>query len=115
MVLASSSKMQLIKLVAKKLELDRYFSSYISGDELPRSKPDPAIYLNAVETIGLSANQCVAIEDSSNGVKSAKAAEIFCIAFRNDHFGKQNLELADWEVSEMSSITPMELIKRFQA
>lgn len=114
LVLASSSKMQLIELVAEKLNLDRYFTSYISGDELPRSKPDPAIYLNAVETLGLKANQCLAIEDSSNGVKSAKAAEIFCIAFRNDHFGKQDLSQADWEVSKMSEISTVELARRFR-
>jgi HAD superfamily hydrolase (TIGR01509 family) len=110
MILASSSKMVLIDLVLKRFEMEEYFKDVISGDDLPFSKPDPAIYLRAVASIGLSPSHCIAIEDSHNGVRSAKAAGIHCVAFRNDHFGRQDLSLADWEVNTLQQITLQKLL-----
>ena len=43
------------------------------------SKPDPEIYMTSVEKLGLSANECVAVEDSLNGLKSAKRAGLYTI------------------------------------
>jgi len=51
-----------------------YFEKRITGDMVTHSKPDPEIYLRACELVGLKPEECVAVEDSPNGIKSAFAA-----------------------------------------
>jgi HAD superfamily hydrolase (TIGR01509 family) len=55
------------------------FEVIAAGDEVPAKKPSPDVYLLALKRLGLSANECVAIEDSPNGLRSAQAAGIPCI------------------------------------
>ncbi|MBQ8014322.1 MAG: HAD family phosphatase [Treponema sp.] len=56
-----------------------YFETFTTGDMVTRSKPDPEIYLKAASSLGLSPDECAAIEDSPNGVRSAVNAGIKCI------------------------------------
>jgi len=58
---------------------DKYLSAVICGDMVKCSKPDPEIYLTAAREINLPPNQCVAFEDSPNGIKSAFAAGLKAI------------------------------------
>lgn len=58
----------------KKIDAYRYFDAVICGDMVTNGKPDPDIYITASEKLGLSANECVAFEDSPNGIKSAYSA-----------------------------------------
>lgn len=51
-----------------------YFKAVTAGDEVTNSKPAPDIYLRAVEKLGISPKQCLALEDSEAGIRSAKAA-----------------------------------------
>jgi HAD superfamily hydrolase (TIGR01509 family) len=53
-----------------------YFDVIITGDSVSKSKPDPEIYLKAAEKLGYSPEECIAFEDSDNGVRSAHAAGI---------------------------------------
>jgi beta-phosphoglucomutase-like phosphatase (HAD superfamily) len=54
--------------------LHRYFDAVVTAEDVSRTKPDPEPYLRAAEQLGVSTQFCVAIEDSRNGVRSAKAA-----------------------------------------
>lgn len=58
---------------------DNYLSAVICGDMVKCSKPDPEIYLTAAREINLPPNQCVAFEDSPNGIKSAFSAGLKAI------------------------------------
>ena len=58
----------------EKLRLMPYFDTVVCRGDAPRIKPAPDLWLEAVRRLGLPANECLAIEDSLNGVKSAKAA-----------------------------------------
>ncbi|MDL2225637.1 HAD family phosphatase [Eubacteriales bacterium OttesenSCG-928-M02] len=53
-----------------------YFAAVVGGDMVERSKPFPDLYLKALEALGVSAGQCIALEDSNNGVLSADGAGI---------------------------------------
>ncbi|MCM1468500.1 MAG: HAD-IA family hydrolase, partial [Alistipes sp.] len=55
-------------------EISAYFDHIVSGDMVTKSKPDPQIYEKAAEGLGLSCSDCIAVEDSYNGVRSAYAA-----------------------------------------
>ena len=59
------------------------FSTVVSGDDVPQSKPAADCYLLAMQRLGLSAAQCIAIEDTENGVIAASSAGITCLAVPN--------------------------------
>lgn len=59
--------------------LPGYFEVIITGDDCDRPKPDPGLYLAALEALNLSPQDCIAIEDSRRGLLAARAAGIECI------------------------------------
>ncbi len=82
--LASSSNREIIDLVVE--EAGFRFDVTVSSEEVERGKPAPDVYLRAAELLGVDASACVAIEDSSNGLRSADAAAMAVIAVPNPHY-----------------------------
>ncbi|MET0495628.1 MAG: HAD family phosphatase [Actinoplanes sp.] len=78
--LASSSARLLIRQVLETAGLTSLFRVVLSTEEVPRGKPAPDVYLTAVEQLGLRPEVCAAVEDSSNGLRSAAAAGLAVIA-----------------------------------
>lgn len=78
--LASSSTRKIIDTVLRHLGVRRYFQVTVSGREVPRAKPFPDVYLKAVELLGKQPADCLALEDSRNGCKAARAAGLALIA-----------------------------------
>ena len=99
LILASSASNVTIDRVFKRFNLHRYFSHIVSGEDFPKSKPDPAIFLKAVALSGNHADECVIIEDSTNGIKAAKAAGVFCIGYKSLHSKLQDYSQADLVIS----------------
>lgn len=100
LVLASSSAKVTIARVFKRFNLNRYFSHIVSGEDFPKSKPHPAIFEKAAELAGVPKEECIVIEDSTNGVKAAKAAGLYCIGYKSEHSLLQELSEADMVISE---------------
>ena len=78
--LASSSARILIDQVLRTAGLTDVFRVTLSTEEVPRGKPAPDVYLAAASRLGLSPEVCAAVEDSSNGLRSAAAAGLAVIA-----------------------------------
>jgi HAD superfamily hydrolase (TIGR01509 family) len=78
--LASSAPAALIDTVLDSAGLRRYFRVAMSTEQVPRGKPAPDIYLAVTARLGCSPSDCAAIEDSSNGLRSAAAAGLRVIA-----------------------------------
>jgi HAD superfamily hydrolase (TIGR01509 family) len=78
--LASSSARILIDQVLATAGLADVFRVTLSTEEVPRGKPFPDVYLEAASRLGLSPQVCAAVEDSSNGLRSAAAAGLTVIA-----------------------------------
>jgi HAD superfamily hydrolase (TIGR01509 family) len=94
--LASSSPRSWINIMLRRFGLQSSFRVVVSADELEgEGKPSPAIYLLTAQRLGVSPTSCIAIEDSKNGVLSAKNAGMFCIGFRNGFNQEQDLSKAD--------------------
>jgi beta-phosphoglucomutase-like phosphatase (HAD superfamily) len=72
--IASSSPRRLIDLVVARLDIGDVLTVTVSTEEVPRGKPYPDGYLKACELMGVDATRSVAVEDSTNGVRSAHAA-----------------------------------------
>ena len=84
MAIASSSTIKLIEAAIEKFELQKYFSLVWSGDYEKYGKPHPDIYLSAAKHLKIDPVYTVAIEDSFNGMISAKAARMKVIAYLDD-------------------------------
>ncbi|MDC0741154.1 HAD family hydrolase [Polyangium mundeleinium] len=78
--LASSSPRRLIDASLKRFGLTDHFDVTVSGQEVPKAKPWPDVYLRAAERLSVGAEGCLALEDSKNGVRAAKAAGMAVIA-----------------------------------
>jgi HAD superfamily hydrolase (TIGR01509 family) len=95
LAIASSSIKNNIDLILQKLNLVSFFDLVVSGEEVPKGKPEPDIFLKVSNHFSRQPQDCVVIEDSTNGVLAAKAAGMVCLAYYNPHSGKQDLSKAD--------------------
>lgn len=104
LVLASSASMMTIDMVFEKFDLEKYFIGKISGADLKESKPHPEIFLLAAEIANEPKQNCMVIEDSTNGIIAAHSAGIFCTAYKSEHSVGQQYEKADLVISDFSEI-----------
>lgn len=104
LVLASSASMVTINNVFKKFDLDKYFKGKISGADLKASKPHPEIFIKAAEIAGFNKEDCMVIEDSTNGIKAAHSANIYCVAYKSEHSKEQDYSLAQKVISDYKEI-----------
>jgi HAD superfamily hydrolase (TIGR01509 family) len=81
--LASSSNREVIDAVLADADLTDAFAVTVSSEEVPRGKPAPDIYLDVARRLGLSPDICAAVEDSTNGIRSALAAGLRVVAVPN--------------------------------
>lgn len=80
LAVASSSPRPVVAFVLERSGLDEFFDAWVSSDEVSRGKPAPDVYLEACRRLGIGPERCVAVEDSSFGVRAAKAAQMRVIA-----------------------------------
>ena len=102
--LASSSARKLIDIFTQQTNIAHYFEVIMSGDDVKYSKPNPEIFLKVAQWYGLPATQFTVIEDSTNGVKAAKSANMRCIGFDNPLSGGQDLSQADLLIHSMQEL-----------
>ena len=84
--LASSSNRPIIDLVLERAGVRRGFAAVVSSEEVPNGKPAPDVYLAAARQLDVDPAECAAVEDSTNGIKSAVAAGMRTIAVPNRQF-----------------------------
>jgi HAD superfamily hydrolase (TIGR01509 family) len=113
LVLASSASIITINMVFEKFDLEKYFIGKISGDELKESKPHPEIFLIAAEVANEPKQNCMVIEDSTNGILAAYSAGIFCAAYKSEHSVGQNYDKANLVISDFSEIEFEKIEKYF--
>jgi len=102
--LASGSPLELIELVLKRYELERYFSAVISGDEIHEGKPNPTIYLLAAQELRAPPARCLVVEDAPNGVKAAKAAGMRCAYLPNPALRWEGEMIADFVLDSLEEL-----------
>ena len=95
LAVVSSSPKAWIRTIVDRFRIEDYFSRLVSADDVGGiGKPDPAVYLRAAAELSEIPSDCVAIEDSENGVLSAVRAGMQCVGFRNGLNDSQNLDRA---------------------
>jgi HAD superfamily hydrolase (TIGR01509 family) len=105
--LASSSNRELIDGVLEAGGIAACFRATASSEEVAAGKPAPDVYLEVARRLGVAPHECTAIEDSHNGIRSAKAAGMRCVAIPNAHFppGEATAE-ADVAVASLAELRP---------
>ena len=104
LVLASSASMPNINRIFERYDLNQYFVAKLSGADLKASKPHPEIFIKAAEASGFDKSQCIVIEDSTNGMKAANKAGVFCVAYKSEHSVNQDYSFADITIDNFKEI-----------
>ena len=108
LAVASSSNRPLIEAVLAAAGISSLFEVTVSSEEVARGKPAPDVYLEAARRLGLAPEQCAAIEDSANGIRSAHAAGTRVVAIPNTRYppAADALALADITLNSLSGLSP---------
>jgi HAD superfamily hydrolase (TIGR01509 family) len=108
LALASSANREIIDTVLELTGLKGGFAATVSSEEVPRGKPAPDVYLEAARRLGVDAAAAAAVEDSTNGLLSAKAAGMTVIAIPNREFPPtpEGLAAADVVIDSLHDLTP---------
>ncbi len=100
LAVATSSPMVVVNEVLNKTGLAPLFQSVVSAERFPFGKPHPMVYLEACSALGFHPTECLAVEDSVNGVLAAKAARMRVVAVPDkENFGRKEFGIADYLAS----------------
>ena len=111
LILASSAAKVTIDRVFRRFNLHQYFTHIVSGEDFPDSKPHPAIFEYAASLSIAPKENCIVIEDSTNGIKAAKSAGIFCVGYNSANSKLQDLSLADVIVEHLDELSYERILK----
>ena len=109
LALATSKPETYAVRILQHFHLMKYFDVVTSGDEVKNPKPAPDTFLFAAKQLGVPVDECIVIEDSTNGGKAAKAAKMPCIWMHNPDSGDQEipdtvLEITAWTKENIEKI-----------
>lgn len=105
LVLGSSSAKVTIDRIFRRFNLHQYFTHIVSGEDFPKSKPHPAIFQHAAHLAQTPVENCIVIEDSTNGILAAKAAGIYCIGYDSFYSKMQDYSKADLVIRHFNELS----------
>jgi HAD superfamily hydrolase (TIGR01509 family) len=110
--LATNATDQTVAITNRALDLERFFGAHIYNITHVNNlfKPHPALYLHAAKQLGLHPSECIAIEDSSHGIKAAKDAGMLCIGI-NTAKKPERMSQSDFIIDEYHEIRLEELLE----
>ena len=74
LAVCSNSVRNSMEVMLEKAQLKKYLSFFISNEEVKNPKPDPEIYISAIDRLQLKPEQCLVLEDNEKGIKAAIAS-----------------------------------------
>lgn len=102
--LATSATSEICQTTLEECNVKEIFDSTTTSDQVKRSKPDPAIYLKAAETLGIKPSRCMVIEDSQNGIIAAKEAGMKAIAIPTAYTEHLDFSRADLVLGSIAEL-----------
>lgn len=112
--IASSSSHTWVTEHLERLGISDQFDVLVTREDVQRTKPDPALYLLALRRLGARPDEAIALEDSSNGIRAAKAAGLVCIAVPNAMTAEMDLSAADLRLPSLDSVSLEQLLERIE-
>ena len=112
--IVSSSTREWIAGHLQRLDREQTWDAIVAADgDTSRAKPQPNLYVEALEALGLRSHEAIAFEDSLNGIRAAQGAGIFCVAVPNPITETFALEEADLLLGSLEELPLGELLDRF--
>jgi HAD superfamily hydrolase (TIGR01509 family) len=105
LAVASSSSCKWVLGHLQERGLRDHFECVLGADDVGVTKPDPTLYLTALDCLGISADQAIAFEDSPNGVLAAKRAGLYCVAVPNPITRQLQINQADLQLESLADLT----------
>jgi len=114
LAVASSSPHSWVDTHAKRLGIFEYFDKVICADDIAagRTKPNPDLFLLALEQLKVRKDEAIVFEDSPNGVKAARSAGIFVVAVPNPVTSLLSLENANLTLTSLTDLSLPELLNK---
>lgn len=105
---ASSSPLELINIVTRKLDIDSMVTAKTSAEKLDKGKPHPQVFLNCAALLQSSPASCICFEDSFNGMIAAKAARMKCVVVpARNHQQEGRWAAADLKLSSLQNFNDL--------
>ena len=116
LAIASSSPHSWVDTHAKRLNIFEYFDQVICADDVRagRTKPNPDLFLLALDKLKVRANDAIVFEDSPNGVRAAHSAGIFVVAVPNSVTSQLSIENANLILSSLADLSLHDLLNKVQ-
>jgi HAD superfamily hydrolase (TIGR01509 family) len=111
---ASSSNCAWVTGHLEQRGLKKYFTCILGADDVELTKPDPALYLAILDSMGVRAHEAIAFEDSPNGILAAKRAGMYCVAVPNPLTKQLLLDGSDLVLDSLANLPLQELIERVE-
>ncbi|MCM3133335.1 HAD family hydrolase [Paenibacillus polysaccharolyticus] len=112
LAVASSSKREWVEQHLEQLKLKDYFEVIRTADDVANVKPDPELYNQALEALGVTADEAVAIEDSPNGARAAASAGMHCVVISNTITGTLAFDMPHQRLSCLTDLPFNDLISK---
>lgn len=103
-VVTSSNDKKMQAVYKEHPEFKSIFDLILTADDFTKSKPDPECYVNAAKLFGLEQNECVVFEDSFNGLKSGRAANMSVVGLSTTNAAESISEFADAVIEDYQGI-----------
>ncbi len=112
--LASSSSCKWVEGHLRERGLRSYFEVVRAADDVRLTKPDPELYMAVLAALGVSGAEAVALEDSPNGIRAAKAAGMICVAVPNHLTRQLVLDEADLRLDSLAEMPLERLLEKVE-
>lgn len=112
LAVASSSSYSWVHGHLVRLGLHDYFCCLRTSDDVQHAKPDPELYLSALECLNIPASEALALEDSPHGITAAKRAGLYCVAVPNDLTRRLDTGHADLRLNSLLEMSLEQLLSR---
>lgn len=103
-VVTSSNKAKMENVYSKCPEFKSYFDAILTSEDFAESKPSPDCYLKAVQRFGFKSDECVVFEDSFNGLKSGRAAEMYVVGLSTTNEALAIEGYSDYVISDYEGL-----------
>lgn len=107
LALASSAEIPIIAATVETLGLTGCFELRVSGEEVPRGKPAPDVFLEAARRLALAPRDCLVVEDSRNGLLAARAAGMRCAVVPCSSTLGHDFTEADYRLRTLTDLLPL--------
>jgi beta-phosphoglucomutase len=102
--IATTNRRETVEMFFNKFKMGAKFSAVVSGEQVKERKPNPEVYVLAIQEMNLPREELIAVEDTSIGLRAAKAAGLPCAVIPNEYTEHEDFSEADFVLSSLQDL-----------